>query len=645
MSLCKTCQSLPIVSLPPLPPTCNAYPVGNGSPDLVWVGRRSSKTSPADETAEPLGLPFHQSLEALREAAPTCAICSVVASQVSRFQTAFAEKGQDDYRQKEGPGWEMYVAKGKNQDSGFMVVAKDQGRGTCVWVLAAVGVCCGDGDALGSVVRGRRIKMKPAGQFTVRRVLRWINKEDEESGWADTVLPEIILDLGESTESRVSLYTPRNLRGKYAVLSYAPDATVVEKFDGTAGYIDPDGLPRAFQDAIKITRKLRLRYLWIDVLCSSQFDSSNSHRSMPGYASVFSNAYITLSTLSSSSASDSFLALRDIPTDNLFQYTHNNRTGTLYASTLPKEPTLYPSNYMIMSKEPLSQHSWALQDRLFSPRILHFGSTQLYFESSTHFLGEDGFKMPGRDDALTGEPARVWHNTLQLYCKRNLPRAGDKLPALSNIARHIASQSNDTYVAGLWRSNLIEGLTWQATGYAKGRTSEPSAYRAPSWSWASIDGPFGTFSVKADDFSEVAEILDCHVTLKTDDVYGEVSDAWIKMRAPLEPLYPTEEVPRKQVWRMKTKTGDEGGAVCIFDTSSRAERARGVPVYVVLLTKGGSCCGQSCVGSESPYYHGIIVVKVEGKEGVYERVGKVMPDDEVLGECGDERDMVEIILV
>ena len=108
--------------------------------------------------------------------------------------------------------------------------------------------------------------MKPAGQFTVRRVLRWINKEDEESGWADTVIPEIILDLGESTESRVSLYTPRNLRGKYAVLSYAPDATVVEKFDGTAGYIDPDGLPRAFQDAIKITRKLRLRYLWIDVL-------------------------------------------------------------------------------------------------------------------------------------------------------------------------------------------------------------------------------------------------------------------------------------------------------------------------------------------------------------------------------------------
>jgi hypothetical protein len=54
------------------------------------------------------------------------------------------------------------------------------------------------------------------------------------------------------------------------------------------------------------------------------------------------------------------------------------------------------------------------------------------------------------------------------------------------------------------------------------------------------------------------------------------------------------------------------------------------------------------VGSERPYYHGIVVVVVEGKEGVYQRVGKVMPDDEVLGALGgmeDEREVVDIILV
>lgn len=100
----------------------------------------------------------------------------------------------------------------------------------------------------------------------MKRALSWISEEDKESKWADNVLPERAIDIGQSPESKVSLYSPDGQRGKYAVLSYAPDATVVEKFDGTDRYIDLEGLPQAFQDAIKMTRKLGLRYLWIDAL-------------------------------------------------------------------------------------------------------------------------------------------------------------------------------------------------------------------------------------------------------------------------------------------------------------------------------------------------------------------------------------------
>ena len=277
MSLCKTCTSLPLLSLPPFLASCTAFPVGNASPDLVWVGCRGP-----DATSDPLGLPYHQSLEALQEAASTCAICNVVEPQVSRFQTAFAQKEKNDHRHMKGPVWEMYVARGKNQESGFMVVAEDRGRSAYVWVLATVGVCCDgefvtdtvlelglmivDDDALGSVVRGRRIMRSPAGHVTVRRALGWIREEDKESGWAYTMLPERVIDVGQSPESKVSLYSPGGQMGKYAVLSYAPDATVVEKFDGTIQYIDPYGLAQAFQDAIKMTRKLGMRYLWIDAM-------------------------------------------------------------------------------------------------------------------------------------------------------------------------------------------------------------------------------------------------------------------------------------------------------------------------------------------------------------------------------------------
>jgi hypothetical protein len=123
-----------------------------------------------------------------------------------------------------------------------------------------------DDETLRSVVRGSRIKRSPAGQVTVRRAFSWISEEDEESGWADDELPDRVLHISKDPDGKVSLYTPRGLRGKYAVLSYAPDDMAVEKFDWTTGYIDPDVLPPAFQDAIKMTRKLGLRYLWIDAL-------------------------------------------------------------------------------------------------------------------------------------------------------------------------------------------------------------------------------------------------------------------------------------------------------------------------------------------------------------------------------------------
>lgn len=58
----------------------------------------------------------------------------------------FAQEGNDQ-RQREGPVWEMYVARGKNQESGFVVVAQDLGRKSYVWVLAAVGMSC-DGELL-----------------------------------------------------------------------------------------------------------------------------------------------------------------------------------------------------------------------------------------------------------------------------------------------------------------------------------------------------------------------------------------------------------------------------------------------------------------------------------------------------------------
>jgi hypothetical protein len=49
--------------------------------------------------------------------------------------------------------------------------------------------------------------------------------------------------------------------------------TTSENLEARMAGIDVSTLPKTFQDAVKITRDLGLRYLWIDSLCIIQNDT------------------------------------------------------------------------------------------------------------------------------------------------------------------------------------------------------------------------------------------------------------------------------------------------------------------------------------------------------------------------------------
>jgi hypothetical protein len=72
------------------------------------------------------------------------------------------------------------------------------------------------------------------------------------------------------------------------------------------------------------------------------------------------------------------------------------------------------------------------------------------------------------------------------YTMRKLSFAEDKLPALSGITHKFSESMPDTYLAGLWRGDLVRGLLWKS--FLDGKMSRPVSYRAPSWSWAALDG-------------------------------------------------------------------------------------------------------------------------------------------------------------
>lgn len=71
-----------------------------------------------------------------------------------------------------------------------------------------------------------------------------------------------------------------------------------------------------------------------------------------------------------------------------------------------------------------------------------------------------------------------------------------------------------SYLPGMWRGKLKLQLVW------RGRGRLCSEYRAPSWSWASLEGetyhcpPFERYQ-RVDDFATttLAKVLDVHVEI------------------------------------------------------------------------------------------------------------------------------------
>lgn len=69
-------------------------------------------------------------------------------------------------------------------------------------------------------------------------------------------------------------------------------------------------------------------------------------------------------------------------------------------------------------------------------------------------------------------------------------------------------QSKHRYLAGLWEEHLEIALNWFLRNGAK----RPEAYRAPSWSWAAVDGPVDMFSTSHKEIVRYFEVIDAQTT-------------------------------------------------------------------------------------------------------------------------------------
>ena len=200
---------------------------------------------------------------------------------------------------------------------------------------------------------------------------------------------------------------------------------------------------------------------------------------------------------------------------------------------------------------PLATRAWVLQERLLSRRILYFGSGKMYWECQSVEWYEN-LLYPWVEIALPKVSKRVlsvplddynlralWYLIVCTYTDCRLTDEIDKLPALSGLAYQVQKMNNDVYLAGLWKEDLVTGLTWHTPNQSihKPKSLKRAEQKAPSWSWAASDDRvlfLNMFSKPKEKLRIDLEVIDIQTKAVGYDPYGQVTFGRLKVEGKLK---------------------------------------------------------------------------------------------------------------
>jgi Heterokaryon incompatibility protein (HET) len=264
-----------------------------------------------------------------------------------------------------------------------------------------------------------------------------------------------------------------NAESLLGIFSYQEELTISKIEDMRVG-ISVSELPRTFQDAIIVARRLGLRYLWIDSLCiiqDSPGDVDWAHESSL-MNDVYGNSLCNISATWSGNSDDGCFVERDLSMVLPCKLT------TQFTDTANPPRLLFDANVWEdkITKAPLNHRGWVLQERMCTPRILHFGKDQIFWEctkkvaAEVHPIFSRGMKPLEKSPLKTEDfgdliqmtpkwsfgniPQSLlgdtWHSIVVSYMQCQLTKPEDKLVALSGIAQIFKKTVRTDYLAGLW---------------------------------------------------------------------------------------------------------------------------------------------------------------------------------------------------
>lgn len=366
-----------------------------------------------------------------------------------------------------------------------------------------------------------------------------------------TRLPRRVLDLNAAdVASGIRLVETSGQTGSYAALSHCwgggtPIKTMTENISDHLLGIRESCFPRTFIEAIHLTRKLGIQYLWIDSLCIIQNDVNDWEREADMMHHYYKNSLVTIAAADGKNGDAGLFRERDALAARPCQLRIPDRLGNarvIYAftpgmsfqRTHSNMPMLYMSNPL-----PLYTRCWVFQEQVLSPRALTYSRDgfswrcqEMVFDekpplvqSIVDFISDERktqvrmgkdhrpidasiaqlqckwiYPRSSMDPALDGlsfhEPGCMdhsndfllaWGKIVQDYTERDLTQKSDTLIAIRGVAQAARAVVGRSYFAGIWvdtPQSIFMGLLWSVS--AAHRRDPHRTGVAPSWSWASV---------------------------------------------------------------------------------------------------------------------------------------------------------------
>ena len=203
-------------------------------------------------------------------------------------------------------------------------------------------------------------------------------RRDEES----PPLPTRLLAIGTASSQHIKLLNSIDLHAEpadtcqYAALSYRwgdpklhiPYQTTVETLSDHMRCINLEDLPLLLQHAIKVTRDIGMRYIWVDSLCIVQDDDDDWEKEADLMDSVFRAAFCVIAATRATGVREGFLQER----------------APRLSFQLQGSPVFVAEDIENFQRDVLEGHlnkrAWVLQERALARRTIYFTETQIYWE-------------------------------------------------------------------------------------------------------------------------------------------------------------------------------------------------------------------------------------------------------------------------